>query len=225
MSTPAARNARGPKDPKILRKSSRASALARCCRRSCSPPAVGGSGRWQKYVLALRFKDRTGADFVLAPTSRRCMSGSCVCERAARIGSCRSISFNPRQVPRRVGDATLAGSCAVRVHHEGGYSFHASVEERIASTAMYDSYQALFSSAAVGFSAPGRSRYRRVARQHEPRFSVLADSVEDSSFPAITATTRRTWRRPSGAPAAKDHRLASRRLTVDRHADTWSSPT
>src|SRR5262249_9637477 len=112
------------------------------------------SGRWTKYgPELLRFKDRKGAEFVLAPTAEEAF-----CEVVRRdVKSYRQLPLNLFQIQDKFRDEMRPRAGLMRGREfimKDGYSFHSTVEDAHREyQAMYDAYSSIFRRCGLDFRA------------------------------------------------------------------------
>ena len=138
------------------------------------------SGRWQKYgPELLRFKDRKGTDFVLAPTAEEAF-----CDMVRKdVRSYRQLPLNLFQIQDKFRDEMRPRAGLMRGREfimKDGYSFHASVEDAHREyKAMYDAYTAIFQRCGLDFRAV-EADTGAIGGNMSHEFQVLADSGEDA---------------------------------------------
>jgi prolyl-tRNA synthetase len=180
------------------------------------------SGRWQKYgPELLRFKDRKGADFVLAPTAEEAF-----CEMVRRdVKSYRQLPLNLFQIQDKFRDEMRPRAGLMRGREfimKDGYSFHVSVEDAHREyRAMYDTYHAIFRRCGLDFRAV-EADTGAIGGNMSHEFQVLADSGEDALVSCdkcnyAANVEKAELRRDAGGPAA-----AKDALTVVSTPNAWS---
>jgi prolyl-tRNA synthetase len=138
------------------------------------------SGRWEKYgPELLRFKDRKGADFVLAPTAEEAF-----CELVRRdVRSYRQLPLNLFQIQDKFRDEMRPRAGLMRGREfimKDGYSFHVGVEDAHREyQAMYDAYTRIFQRCGLDFRAV-EADTGAIGGNMSHEFQVLADSGEDA---------------------------------------------
>ena len=138
------------------------------------------SGRWAKYgPELLRFKDRKGADFVLAPTAEEAF-----CELVRKdVRSYRQLPLNLFQIQDKFRDEMRPRAGLMRGREfimKDGYSFHATVEDAHREyRAMYDAYTRIFTRCGLDFRAV-EADTGAIGGNMSHEFQVLADSGEDA---------------------------------------------
>ena len=138
------------------------------------------SGRWQKYgPELLRFKDRKGADFVLAPTAEEAF-----CDLVRNdLRSYRQLPLNLFQIQDKFRDEMRPRAGLMRGREfimKDGYSFHATVEDAHREyKAMYDAYTAIFHRCGLDFRAV-EADTGAIGGNLSHEFQVLAESGEDA---------------------------------------------
>ena len=138
------------------------------------------SGRWQKYgPELLRFKDRKGAEFVLAPTAEEAF-----CEMIRRdVRSYRQLPLNLFQIQDKFRDEMRPRAGLMRGREfimKDGYSFHASVEDAHREyKVMHAAYTRIFQRCGLDFRAV-EADTGAIGGNMSHEFQVLADSGEDA---------------------------------------------
>ena len=171
------------------------------------------SGRWQKYgPELLRFKDRKGADFVLAPTAEEAF-----CELVRRdVRSYRQLPLNLFQIQDKFRDEMRPRAGLMRGREfimKDGYSFHATVEDAHREyQAMYDAYTRIFTRCGLDFRAV-EADTGAIGGNKSHEFQVLADSGEDALVSCDTCgyaanVEKAELRRSDEGPAAAKAPLA-----------------
>ncbi len=138
------------------------------------------SGRWAKYgPELLRFKDRKGADFVLAPTAEEAF-----CEIVRKdVRSYRQLPLNLFQIQDKFRDEMRPRAGLMRGREfimKDGYSFHTTVEDAHREyKVMHETYQRIFARCGLDFRAV-EADTGAIGGNMSHEFQVLAESGEDA---------------------------------------------
>jgi prolyl-tRNA synthetase len=138
------------------------------------------SQRWQKYgPELLRFKDRKGADFVLAPTAEEAF-----CDMVRRdVRSYRQLPLNLFQIQDKFRDEMRPRAGLMRGREfimKDGYSFHVDVADAHREyKVMHEAYSRIFKRCGLDFRAV-EADTGAIGGNMSHEFQVLADSGEDA---------------------------------------------
>ncbi len=151
------------------------------------------SGRWEQYgPELLRFKDRTGGDFVIGPTHEEVITALVRDE----VKSYRQLPINLYQIQTKFRDEVRPRFGIMRGREfimKDAYSFHATDDDAHREyDNMYRAYARIFARCGLVFRAV-EADTGSIGGNRSHEFQVLADSGEDAIVYTVDADNKPTY--------------------------------